>query len=194
MSKNEEQFYGMFREAFDNFSPEVPAHIYDNVRAGMVRTGFAWKKWSAALLLLIGAGTLTWTAWPVDSTSGKSIAKQDGTEMQIRSAFVSSNATEPAIVCSVANHAPVHTNRSLQSATSVSETNPPILPIQQSNHQENQLLMGMDQVAPVIDENVLVPVQTETASSTDIEPVIIDSGASKVIWPIKVKRTVTIDE
>jgi len=194
MSKNEEQFYGMFKEAFDNFSPEVPVHLYDNVRAGMVRTGFAWKKWSAVLLLFIAAASVTWTAWPEGSSSGKSIAKGDISELPIRSAFVEHTVSEPTQVSAVANNSTGFSNGSKQSSASTYKANQQASSIEPLIQQEQETLVRMDEVVPVLNETPIEKAQIENETINEMEPVTIDSGATKVVWPIKVKRTVTIDE
>lgn len=59
MARNEEQFYGMFKEAFRDFSPEAPAHVFEGVQASLGKersfSGARWL-WAGALVFLLGSG------------------------------------------------------------------------------------------------------------------------------------------
>jgi len=59
MARNEEQFYGMFRDAFRDFTPEAPAHVFESVKANLGRErSFTSSRslWAGLLVLLLGSG------------------------------------------------------------------------------------------------------------------------------------------
>jgi hypothetical protein len=62
MARKEDQFYEMIKEAFQDFTPEAPSHIFESVKANMGRKrGFASNRfiWAGAIVLFLGGG-LVW--------------------------------------------------------------------------------------------------------------------------------------
>jgi hypothetical protein len=197
MSKNEEQFYGMFRDAFEGYSPEVPAHIYDNVRAGMVRTGVAWKKWTALALLLVGTGAITWTLWPQSSVEGHVLKSTDVATL-VRKSNAPEFTSDSNNNAATQNAAAVvfEPNLSAQNSTAKQSSTPrqrPAVTPELSSSTD----AGEVGALTVAEPQVITPqVENQPVSAKEVQPEIAveEKTAVKTVWPIKVKKTVTIEE
>ncbi|MCB0760625.1 MAG: hypothetical protein KDC12_03810 [Flavobacteriales bacterium] len=71
MTKHEDQFFEMFRESFDGFSPEVPGSVYAGVQKKLFWSSFMGFNWARLNIwyLLIASAALT--AWGVSGSQGE---------------------------------------------------------------------------------------------------------------------------